>query len=66
MSEEKNAKIEGEGSYEAAEKFQKAQHDFAGTEKAKQKARDAAEAVDGEEAAELEKARKAAAKGKTA
>lgn len=63
MSSDKKTKIEGEGSYTATRKFQKAQHEFAGTEKAKEKAREAAEALDSEEAEKLEKARQAAAQG---
>lgn len=57
MSERK-----GEGSYDGAEKYQKAQHDFAKSGKVEKKAREAAEALDGEEAAELEKARRESAK----
>ena len=53
----------GEGSYDGAEKFQKEQHEFAGTEEAKRKAREAAEALDSDEAEELERARKASAEG---
>lgn len=48
----------GEGSYEGAEQFQKAQHEFAENGPVGQKAREAADALDGPEAAELEKARK--------
>jgi len=56
----------GEGSYDGAEKFQKEQHAFAESGKVNQKAREAAEAVDGKDADELEKARKAAADGHSA
>ena len=45
----------GEGSYEGTEQFQKAQHEFAKSGKAEQKAREAADALDGPEAEELEK-----------
>ena len=55
----------GEGSYEGGEQFQKAQHEFAGSGKVEKKAREAADALEGDEAAELEKARAAAADGKT-
>lgn len=61
-----NLKLEGEGSYEGARKFQDAQHDFAKSGKVDAKAREAAKAVDGAEAAELEAARRAAAQGKSA
>jgi hypothetical protein len=61
-----NLKLEGEGSYEGARKFQDAQHDFAKSGKVDANAREAAAAVDGAESAELEAARKAAAKGKSA
>jgi hypothetical protein len=56
----------GEGNYEAAAEFQADQHEFARSGKVKGKAREAAEAVDGPEAAELEKARAAAVAGKSA
>lgn len=56
----------GEGSYEGAEKFQKEQHAFAKSGKVEQKAKEAEAAIEGPEAAELEAARKASAKGKTA
>lgn len=56
----------GEGSYEGTEKFQKEQHEFAKSGRVEDKAREAAEALDGEEAEELERARKASAEGKTA
>lgn len=56
----------GEGSYEGAEKFQKDQHEFAKSGDVKKKAREAADALVSDEADELEAARNAAAKGKTA
>jgi YegS/Rv2252/BmrU family lipid kinase len=56
----------GEGNYEAAEEFQNEQHEFAKSGKAEQKAREAADALDGPEAGELEKARKASADGHSA
>jgi hypothetical protein len=56
----------GEGNYEAAKEFQKEQHEFARSGKVKPKAREAADAVDGAEADELEAARKAAADGHSA
>ena len=48
----------GEGSYDGTEQFQKDQHKFAKEGPVKEKAREAAEALDGDEAEELEKARK--------
>ena len=53
----------GEGSYDGAEQYQKAQHDFAKSGKVKDKAREAADALGGEEGEKLEKARKEAADG---
>jgi hypothetical protein len=61
-----NLKMEGEGSREGSRRFQEAQHLFAETGDVDGKAREAARALEGEEAAELEKARKASASGKTA
>jgi len=56
----------GEGSYEGTEQFQKAQHKFAKDGPVREKAREAADALDGDEAEELERARKAAAEGHSA
>ena len=56
---------EGEGSYTAAKQFRDAQHQFAKSGRAPQKGREAAEAVDGAEAEELERARRAAADGES-
>lgn len=53
----------GEGSYEGTEQFQKDQHKFAKDGPVKEKAREAADALEGDEAEELERARKAAADG---
>ena len=58
-------KMEGEGSREGSRRFQDAQRQFAKTENVESIAQEAAEALDGAAAAELEKARKAAAKGKS-
>lgn len=55
----------GEGSYDGTEQFQKAQHKFAKEGPVEEKARDAADALDSDEAEELERARKAAAKGRS-
>lgn len=48
----------GEGSYEGAEQYREAQHEFAKSGEVKEKAREAAEALDGKEGEMLEKARK--------
>lgn len=57
--------VQGEGDYRSAKKFQDAEHEFAAHGPVKQKAREAAEAIDGPEGAELEAARKASADGKS-
>tara|TARA_R110000824_G_scaffold25838_7_gene89583 strand:+ start:11605 stop:11817 length:213 start_codon:yes stop_codon:yes gene_type:complete len=63
---ESNLKMEGEGSREGSRRFQEAQHEFARNGDVEGKAREAAKALDGDEAVELEKARKAAANGDAA
>ncbi len=55
----------GEGDYESSRKFQKHQEEFAKHGPVKEKAREAAKAVDGEEGEELEQARKRSAKGES-
>jgi len=60
-----NLKMEGEGSREGSRRFQAAQHEFAQTGDVESKAKEAARALEGDEAEELEQARKASAKGKT-
>lgn len=61
-----STQIQGEGNYDAAKKFDDAQAAFAKSGKVDAKAREAADAVDGSEADELEAASKAAAQGKSA
>ena len=61
-----NLKMEGEGSREGSRRFQEAQHEFTKNGDVEGKAKDAAKALEGDEAAVLEKARKASAKGDTA
>ena len=56
-------KIQGEGGYEAARRFREAEENFVKTGPVDQKAKEAAEALDGPEGAELEKARVDTAKG---
>ena len=50
-------KIQGEGDYVSGKKFQDMQHEFAEKGPVQQKAREAEEALDGPEGAELEQAR---------
>lgn len=56
-------KMQGEGDYDAARRFRKAEEDFVRTGSVEQKAKEAAEALGGPEGAELEKARVDTAKG---
>lgn len=58
-------KIQGEGDYDAARKFDKDERDFIAKGEVEKKAREAEQALDGPEAAELEKARRETSKGKT-
>ena len=58
-------KIQGEGDYISGKKYQEMQHEFAEKGPVKEKAREAEEALDGPEAAELEEARKETGEGKT-
>lgn len=58
-----NSKIQGEGDYVSGERYQKMQHEFAKSGKVDEAAHEAEEALDGPEAAELEKARQETAKG---
>jgi hypothetical protein len=55
--------IQGEGNYDAARRYRKAQEEFARSGKVEQKAREAEDALDGPEGAELEKARQESAEG---
>jgi hypothetical protein len=52
--------IEGEGSYTAGRRFQKEEQAFVKTGPVEQKAREAADALDGPEGEELERARREA------
>jgi hypothetical protein len=56
-------KLEGEGSYEGAKQYQDAQHEFAENGPVEEKAREAADALDSEEADELEEAREKSSHG---
>ena len=53
-----NDKIQGEGNYDAARKFDDEERAFVNKGPVEQKAREAEEALDGPEAEELEQARK--------
>jgi hypothetical protein len=55
--------IQGEGDYISARKYQDAQHKFAKDGPVEQKAKEAEEAIEGPEGAELEAARVETAKG---
>jgi hypothetical protein len=61
-----NDKIQGEGNYDAARKFDAEERAFVKSGKVDQAAREAEEALDGPEAEELEKARRETREGKTA
>ena len=58
-------KIQGEGNYDAARKFDKDQRDFVAKGDVEKKAREAEQALDGPEAEELEQARRETGEGKT-
>ena len=54
------SKIQGEGNYDAARKFDKEERAFVESGQVDKKAREAEQALDGPEGADLEKARKEA------
>lgn len=56
-------RIQGEGDYEAAKRFDEAERAFVESGQVKKKAREAEEALDGPEGAELERARVESGKG---
>lgn len=58
-------RIQGEGDYEAAKRFDEAQQAFIQTGQVKQKAREAEQALDGPAGEALEEARVEAGQGKT-
>jgi len=60
-----DSKIQGEGDYISGKKYQDMQHEFAEKGPVEQKAREAEEALDGPEGAELEQARQETGAGKT-
>ena len=57
------SEIQGEGDYDAARKFDAEERSFVQSGKVEAKAREAEQALDGPEGAELEAARKASAEG---
>jgi len=52
-----NDQIQGEGNYDAARRYRKAQEDFARSGKVDKAAHDAEDAIEGPEGEELERAR---------
>ena len=60
-----DSKIQGEGDYISAQRYQKEQHEFAKDGPVEQKAREAEEALDGPEGEELEEARRETGEGNT-
>jgi hypothetical protein len=58
-------KIQGEGDYESARRYQEEQHEFAKSGEVEKKAREAEDALDGPEAEDLERARRETGEGKT-
>ena len=61
-----NDKIQGEGNYDAAKKFDAEERAFVKSGKVDKAAREAEQALDGPEGEELEKARRETGEGKTA
>lgn len=59
------SKAAGEGDYASARKFQEAEHKFAQEGPVEQAAREAADALEGSEAQDLEDARRSSAKGRS-
>jgi hypothetical protein len=60
-----NDKIQGEGDYDAARRFDKDEAEFVKKGGIEKKAREAEEALDGPEGEELERARRETGEGKT-
>jgi len=65
MTDKSSDGIQGEGNYTAGRRFDDAERKFVETGPVGQKAREAADALDGPEGEELEAARKASAQGHT-
>ena len=64
MTKENGMPLEGEGSYIAGKRFRNAQEKFAKSGKVQKKAREARDALNSAEGAELEAARKQTARGR--
>ena len=60
-----SSEVQGEGDYKSARKFQAEEQAFVKSGRVEQKAREAADALDGPEGPELEAARKASAEGRS-
>ncbi|HEY5006864.1 MAG TPA: hypothetical protein VII42_02605 [Caulobacteraceae bacterium] len=65
MATNKQGGVQGEGDYVSAKKFDDEERSFVESGRVAKKAREAADALDGPEGAELERARKASAQGKS-
>ena len=65
MTNSKNPGVQGEGDYISAKRFDDEERSFVEKGPVEQKAREAADALDGPEGEELEKARKLSAEGKS-
>lgn len=60
-----DSKIQGEGNYDAARKFDADEREFIAKGDVEKKAREAEQALDGPEGEELERARRETGEGKT-
>ncbi|WP_296596303.1 hypothetical protein [Phenylobacterium sp.] len=60
-----DSKIQGEGNYDAARKFDEDEREFIAKGDVEKKAREAEQALDGAEGEELERARRETGAGKT-
>jgi hypothetical protein len=65
MATNKPGGVQGEGDYISAKRFDDEERSFVESGRVEKKAREAAEALDGPEAAELERARRLSAEGKS-
>jgi hypothetical protein len=65
MATNKQGGVQGEGDYASAKRFDDQERSFVESGRVEKKAREAADALDGPEAEELERARRASAQGKS-
>ena len=65
MATNKAGGVQGEGDYVSAKRFDDEERSFVQSGRVAKKAREAADALDGPEGAEIERARETAAKGKS-